>query len=56
MPDGKFLAFPLAGASVALTAVAVALLRRRIPTRRDSESADDLWRNPVVATSAILFW
>jgi hypothetical protein len=59
LPPGPFsstLAYILAGFSLVVAAVALLVLRRRVPARRPGQSEDQYWTRPEVVSAAMLVW
>jgi hypothetical protein len=52
----EILAYAFAGISLAMVAVAVLVLARRVPERQLSQRVEDYWMTPAVMASVNLVW
>src|SRR5687767_334039 len=56
-PDNiRLIAYALSGFSVVLVAVAVVVIKPRVPDRRPQQSVEDYWSTPEVGAKAFLVW
>src|SRR5688572_28089632 len=56
-PDSiRLIAYALSGFSVVLVAVALVVIKPRVPDRRPQQSVEDYWSTPEVDGKAFLVW